>query len=492
MNEKVTERIGELAAAYTPEWRFSVEQPDMGSSLALLFAEFMDETLKAFSELPESHRMHFFNCLGAELLPGTPAVGFMTFDLIKPDMPPAVIPKGTGVEGEGTDGNKVQFETLKEVAVSPSRVDPEAYDGEEGIYLRFSLPLSGPIHSLLAVVKPGNSLEGRRICLEYEVENGFKAVPIEDTTMQLTCTGIIRFTKLPGMISGSRMGRNGFWLRIRNEGGGKPDHHIRFYMNAAPVKATEAGSNKNLPPMTKLKLMRTSGFVTDIKNPDVLYGGTDRESEAEAAKRMSARIRHRFQAVTAQDMERLAVEASRNIEKVKCFTGRNGSGVKKQGHVTLVVLQKDYEGGRRYFYRLKEEILKALKPAVSSCLADSGRLSVAAPWFVIMDVDVTVAAGDYDSVTELQGLILTALREYLNPVAGGYDKKGWEFGSLPGHGQIRHMLQRIPGVAYVGRMSIGVHLEAMGERKEMNYEDVSELPWTLPLSGSHDVTVTVG
>lgn len=492
MRDVVCERIRELAACYTPDWRFSTEQPDLGSSLALLFAEQMGETLKVISELQESHRVRFYNKLGAGPMAGAPSGGYMTFNLVKPDMPPSLVPKGTGVEGMAPGGSKVRFETLEEVAVSPSRADPEPYPEGDAFYLRFDLPLTGSLHNLLAVVNTGIGAETRRLIWEYESESGFCPFPAEDGSFQLTCTGIIRFTKLSGMAERTHRGKRGFWIRIRNELGEPFACPVRFYMNGAAVAAEDGGRDKNLPPMSALKLTKTVGFVTDIRNPDVLYGGTDTESESDAMERMGARIRHRFQAVTAGDMESVARESSLNIEKVKCFPGYDEQGLRSPGCVTLTVLQKDYEGGRNYFYRLRTELLNRLKEVVSPCLAKSGRLFVAAPWFIHMDVEVTAVTGDYGRVTGLQAVLEDAVSQYLNPVTGGYDGKGWEFGCLPGYGQIKHMLQRIGDVAYIRRMSVRVHMEVMGERREMNLEDVEKLPYILPLSGVHEVTVIYG
>lgn len=332
-------------------------------------------------------------------------------------------------------------------------------------------------------------MEKKPLYWEYERNDGFCPLPVEDGTIHLTRTGILRFTKLSDMAECTHMGRKGYWIRIRTAEGGPFRRCACFYLNGAAVTARKGGRDKNLPPMSALRLMKTIGFVTDVKNPDVLYGGTDAENEEEAAGRLGARIRHRLQAVTPGDMEDLVRETSLNIEKVKCFSGFDCRGVKKTGYVTLVVLQKDYGSGRNYFYRLKDELLKALKASVSPCLLEGERLSVTAPWFALMDVNVIAVTKDYGGIIDLQSRIGRAIEEYLNPVTGGYDSRGWDFGSIPGHSQLKHMIQRIEEVSYIRRLSISIRLEAMGELWEVAYEEAAQLLWTLPVSGNHEVTV---
>lgn len=67
--------IRERSAAYTPEWDFNMEQPDMGTVLAMLFADMMENTVRQFHKLPQSYRTQFYNLLGADRLPAGKAKG---------------------------------------------------------------------------------------------------------------------------------------------------------------------------------------------------------------------------------------------------------------------------------------------------------------------------------------------------------------------------------------------------------------------------------
>ena len=45
-------RVEELAASYTPEWRFDRRDPDIGSALALIFTGQMAENIRRMNQLP--------------------------------------------------------------------------------------------------------------------------------------------------------------------------------------------------------------------------------------------------------------------------------------------------------------------------------------------------------------------------------------------------------------------------------------------------------
>lgn len=118
MREDVLEQIRALADSYTPEWRFNRTQPDLGSALALLYAEMMEETIACYNGMLERNRAAFFNALGAEQREAQKAEGVMTFGLTKPDMPEAVVPEGIGIAADGGREGPIAFELLEDVYVS--------------------------------------------------------------------------------------------------------------------------------------------------------------------------------------------------------------------------------------------------------------------------------------------------------------------------------------------------------------------------------------
>lgn len=51
--EKLLEQMKKLAGAYTPEWRMDTERPDLGTALAIIYADMFSGTVRRFNRLPE-------------------------------------------------------------------------------------------------------------------------------------------------------------------------------------------------------------------------------------------------------------------------------------------------------------------------------------------------------------------------------------------------------------------------------------------------------
>lgn len=130
--DNIIDSIEKRAAIHTPEWIFSREHMDMGSMLALLFADMMQDTLESFYCLPERYQIQFYNLLGANQLPPTTAKGYVTFSTVNEEVNGSYIDVGMELSGSGDDGEQVPLETQKEVYVSPARLNNMYYvDGNK-------------------------------------------------------------------------------------------------------------------------------------------------------------------------------------------------------------------------------------------------------------------------------------------------------------------------------------------------------------------------
>lgn len=129
--DNIIDSIEKQAAIYTPEWIFSEEHMDMGSMLALLFADMMQDTLESFYGLPERYQIQFYNLLGANQQPPTPARGYVTFSTVNDEVMGSYVEEGMEVSGSGENSEQVLLETLKEIYVSPARLKSLFYlDGK--------------------------------------------------------------------------------------------------------------------------------------------------------------------------------------------------------------------------------------------------------------------------------------------------------------------------------------------------------------------------
>lgn len=488
--EDVLRQIEELAASYTPEWRFHRGNPDLGSTLALLYADIMEDIITHYNNVPAQNRSEFLKMLGAEAQKPDKAEGYMTFGLVKPDMPEACVPKGFGVAAKSEGPEMVRFETLDEVYVSSS--DVCLWGEENRWYLRFDkAPVCGLI-SLLFVMTQWESHKDRVMNWEYFGFGGWTLLKVEDETGELSHTGIVRFAGTPDFRETQACGQTGYWIRIT--GAKEADMPIslpRVFINGVKVRAQKPGKESSLPPGGKHRLTQSVGYVSRIANPDRICGGSEEEPKDRAILRNCARIRHRFRAVTPGDFERLVYEVCPDIRMAKCFPGYEEKGTKKTGAVTVVILQEDYLTGRHYFYKIQEQVLAYLKGKAEGLLLQNGNLFVTAPQWIRMKIQTELYVANHQQVLQVGREAGGAIARFLDPVSGGYEGMGWELGQLPEYTQMKRCLQSLSGVYSVRQLWISYELEVDGGFREMEEALVRRMPWTLPLSGDPRITVTV-
>lgn len=113
--EALCGRVEELAASYTPEWRFDRRDPDIGSTLALIYTGQMADNIRRLNQLPEKYHTEFANLLGLTLKPAYPASGVAVVELLRGTVPGVALPCGTRLMADTPEGEPLVFETTGDV-----------------------------------------------------------------------------------------------------------------------------------------------------------------------------------------------------------------------------------------------------------------------------------------------------------------------------------------------------------------------------------------
>lgn len=114
-------RVEELAASYTPEWRFTEEDADVGSTLAILYTHQMADNIRRINRIPEKYHTEFVNLLGLSLQSAHPASGVAVVELMQGTVPGVGLRAGTRLmAGEGE--TPVIFETVSDVYLTNARL----------------------------------------------------------------------------------------------------------------------------------------------------------------------------------------------------------------------------------------------------------------------------------------------------------------------------------------------------------------------------------
>jgi predicted phage baseplate assembly protein len=231
--------------------------------------------------------------------------------------------------------------------------------------------------------------------------------------------------------------------------------------------------------------------VKEVTNPWAALGGVNPETLEAARQRAAMEIRTRYRAVTAEDFEFLAVEASPDVARAVCIAPRTVEPV------CVHILPRIDDAADR---QLTIEELTASRAVLSKVAAylDKRRL---------LGTSVELRQPDYRGVsvvTELQTSPLAdpqrvssdvakALYTYLNPLVGGSPRglgDGWPFGRLLNRGELYGVVQAVNGVESISILRIYETDVRTGERAAQPIDNQIRIESNqLIASGKHVVRV---
>ncbi|MFD2382060.1 baseplate J/gp47 family protein [Paenibacillus xanthanilyticus] len=113
----------ETAPYYTPEWRFSPDDPDPGTALFHIAADMVQESRKRLDRAPNKHFIEFLNLLQTQLQPARPARTDVVFELSEGARESVWIPRGTQLTAPSpSGGEELIFETDRPLLVTPAKL----------------------------------------------------------------------------------------------------------------------------------------------------------------------------------------------------------------------------------------------------------------------------------------------------------------------------------------------------------------------------------
>lgn len=164
-------------------------------------------------------------------------------------------------------------------------------------------------------------------------------------------------------------------------------------------------------------------------------------------------LRRPWRAVTCEDFERLAREAAPGrVARSRCAARRNlesenpaAPDADKPGHISVIIVPQS-EGGSP---RPEPELLTLVRDYIEPRRLLTTALHVVAPRYCAVGVQLTLTLKPDADETRARAAAVAALRDYLHPLTGGADGKGWPFGRNVHVSEIFALLDKLPGVDYV-------------------------------------------
>ena len=117
---ELLEKIGSLAKAYTPEWQFDESDPDIGTVLAMLFADQMQDNIRRYNTTLERDYVELVNMLGISPRAAYPAHSIVLMNMVQDTIPGQRLRRGTKLLGGGEDA--IIFETAHGIYITEARL----------------------------------------------------------------------------------------------------------------------------------------------------------------------------------------------------------------------------------------------------------------------------------------------------------------------------------------------------------------------------------
>lgn len=252
---------------------------------------------------------------------------------------------------------------------------------------------------------------------------------------------------------------------------------------------TGGGPEGNVAPGAVGDVKSALPLVDAVTNPAPGAGGARAESTEAVLERAPRALRDRGRAVTAADFERIAMDASRQLARVRCIPEMDRSGEHAPGWVTLLVVPNDQRRKPTPSVGLKRQVRRGVSERAPARLVARDRIEVRGPSYVSVGAEATIVAGDVGSLGALEDRIEDLVSAFLHPLTGGEDGDGWAFGDLPALSDVFALLEGTDGVDYVAELQ----LQFEGSQNVVSVTEGEPTPSVAPdalvHSGVHDFTV---
>lgn len=120
--EDILNKMKELAASYTPEWQLDTENPDIGSCIALLYSDEMQELIKRYNMIPERNCVELVNMLQISLKAAYPAQCAVLMNIVEHTVPGIKLQKGIKLIAENNGDVGITFETANTVYLTNAKL----------------------------------------------------------------------------------------------------------------------------------------------------------------------------------------------------------------------------------------------------------------------------------------------------------------------------------------------------------------------------------
>ena len=237
----------------------------------------------------------------------------------------------------------------------------------------------------------------------------------------------------------------------------------------------------NVPAGSVTQMRMAQPLVTAVTNPVAASAGADVEPLARALLRGPQALRHRQRALSSQDIEWLAHEASPEVARVRCLPLQGPDGRAQRGHYTVLVAPYSTQAQPMP----AEELARRVQAFLAARAPATARIRVVGPRYLPVSVRAVIVPLAPDQSALVEERARAALDRFLHPVNGGTDGQGWQFGQAVALSRVASLLEGLPGVSHAQGLVLSVDGALCADFAAPGVA-------MLPCAGTHELVLRIG
>jgi Baseplate J-like protein len=214
---------------------------------------------------------------------------------------------------------------------------------------------------------------------------------------------------------------------------------------------TGGGVRGNRSAGSIVQMKTTVPYVEKVVNLEPSTGGADAEDLERLRDRMPKTIRHRDRAVTIEDYEDLAILASPEVVRAKCIPLANlmqdplQLDLNQNGFVSVIIVPESTDP--KPLPSL--ELIDRVQTYLDTHSSPTASVAVVGPLYIQVSLTMTLALKQLEGASAIEQTVSQRLIQFLNPLTGGFDGNGWDFGRAPHRSDFYRLLESISGIDHV-------------------------------------------
>ncbi len=216
-------------------------------------------------------------------------------------------------------------------------------------------------------------------------------------------------------------------------------------------------------PSGKLQVLKTSvAYIDRVANLRRATGGRDQESIEEAKSRAQRELRAQLRAVTPEDYEDLARNATRAVARVKCNAPQTSKGRLPPGVMEILIVPAAFDAlevGDLSKLAVTDSLAKTVHDYLDKYRLLTTILQIKEPRYVGIKAQVEIVASEFSRPDEVRLRVIETLNKFISPLSIGRTGElgdlidnswqGWPFGRNLYIAEIFSLVQQVPGVKHV-------------------------------------------